>query len=121
MTNKEQERTYIANQSVVFRVTKAAYGGLSNMAGGYPLRVNDANIWSSEALYQACRFPHRPEIQKLILNERSPMTAKMKSKRYREVTRPDWNHIKVKVMKWCLRVKLAQNWDCFRELLLSTG
>ena len=66
-------------------------------------------------------IPERPDIQKIILAERSPMTAKMKSKPYRkENTRPDWEIVKVKVMKWCLRVKLAQNWIRFGDLLRST-
>jgi hypothetical protein len=48
------------------------------------------------------------------------MTAKMKSKRYRLDTRPDWEKVRVKIMRWCLRVKLAQNWDRFGALLLAT-
>jgi ribA/ribD-fused uncharacterized protein len=122
MSDNAQLRTYSSPECVVFRKTKERYGGLSNMAGGFPLVVNGIKIWSSEALYQACRFPSRPDVQKMILAERSPMTAKMKSKRFREeFSRPDWEQIKVKVMRWCLRVKLAQNWDKFGGLLLSTG
>lgn len=57
----------------------------------------------------------------MILNEGSPMTAKMRSKPYRTDSRPDWDDVRVKVMKWCLRVKLIYNWHKFSELLLSTG
>lgn len=49
------------------------------------------------------------------------MTAKMRSKPYRKNSRLDWEDVKVKVMKWCLRVKLIENWRNFSELLLSTG
>lgn len=90
------------------------------MAGGFPLRVNGLRIFTSEALYQACRFPHRPEVQRLIIGQTSPMTAKMKSKPYRHDSRPDWDQVRVKIMRWCLRVKLAQNWKTFSELLLKT-
>src|SRR5713101_3416039 len=122
MSDNARLRTYSPTECVVFRKTKELYGGLSNMAGGYPLVVNGIRIWSSEALYQACRFPGRPDVQKMVLAERSPMTAKMKSKRFRgEFSRPDWEQIKIKVMRWCLRVKLAHNWDKFGGLLLSTG
>jgi ribA/ribD-fused uncharacterized protein len=121
MKNGQHERTYVADECVVFRKTKEQFGGLSNMAGGFPLHVNGVRIWSSEALYQACRFPSRKDVQELIIAERSPMTAKMKSKRFREFTRPDWESTKLKVMRWCLRVKLAQNWQQFGQLLLSTG
>src|SRR5690606_37437152 len=101
--------------------TNEVFGGLSNMAGGFPLRVNGIRILTSEALYQACRFPKRPDVQRLIIGENSPMTAKMKSKPYRQDTRPDWDQVRVKIMRWCLRVKLAQNWHKFSELLLATG
>jgi ribA/ribD-fused uncharacterized protein len=121
MRNEDQQRTYSHSESVVFRKTNEPFGGLSNMASGFPIRVNDVTVLSSEALYQACRFPLRPDVQKVILAERSPMTAKMKSKRYRESsTRSDWDQVKVKIMRWCLRIKLVQNWSTFRELLLET-
>ena len=116
-----QLRTYHRAGSAVFLKTKEKYGGLSNMAGGFPLIVNDINIRTSEALYQACRFPHLPEIQRLIIEQRSPMTAKMKGKPHRQNSRPDWDAVRVKIMRWCLQVKLAQNWNSFRELLLETA
>lgn len=116
-----QVRSYERSESVVFLKTKESFGGLSNMAGGFPLRVNGILILTSEALYQACRFPHLPDVQRLIIGERSPMTAKMKSKPHRRDSRPDWDHVRVRIMRWCLRVKLAQNWRSFSELLLETG
>ena len=118
---KDQTRSYGRADSVVFLRTRERFGGLSNMAGGFPLRVNGIRILSSEALYQACRFPHMPEVQGLIIGQRSPMTAKMKSKPYRDASRPDWQRVRVSVMRWALRVKLAQNWEVFSRLLLSTG
>jgi len=114
-------RTYLRADSIVFCKTTEAYGGLSNMAAGYPIRVNGVRIRTSEALYQACRFPHLPDVQRLIIEESSPMTAKMKSKPYRNESRPDWERVRVTVMRWCLRVKLAQNWSTFSRLLLATG
>jgi ribA/ribD-fused uncharacterized protein len=117
----DQTRTYERSQSVVFLKTKEVFGGLSNMAGGFPLEVNGVRIRTSEALYQVCRFPHRAEVQRLIIEQTSPMTAKMKSKPYRHNSRPDWNRVRTKIMRWCLRVKLAQNWDSFSKLLLETG
>ncbi|WAS05948.1 NADAR family protein [Gloeomargaritales cyanobacterium VI4D9] len=89
-------------------------------ASGYPLNVNGGEILTSEALYQACRFPHLPNIQQQIIAERSPMTAKMKTKPYRDQSRPDWDKVRIEVMRWCLQVKLIQNWDKFSALLLAT-
>ncbi|EEK82561.1 NADAR family protein [Bacillus tropicus] len=103
-----------------FRKTKEEYGGLSNMAAGFPIELNGVRILSSEALYQAMRFPNHPDYQKEIIQQRSPMTAKMISKKYRPHTREDWEDVKIMIMRWCLRVKLIQNWDKFGSLLLST-
>lgn len=118
--NRGRMRTYARTGSAVFCKTKGRYGGLSNMAGGFPLCVNGVRIRTAEALYQACRFPHRPEVQRLIIDQRSPMTAKEKSKPHRRDSRGDWARVRVAVMRWCLRVKLAQHWDAFGELLRST-
>jgi len=115
-----QIRVYKRQEVITFRKTKEQFGGLSNMAGGYPLNVNGVEILTSEALYQACRFPHLPNIQQQIIAERSPMTAKMKAKPYRDQSRPDWDKVRIEVMRWCLQVKLVQNWDKFSALLLAT-
>ena len=116
-----QERSYKREDSVVFWKTKEKFGGLSNMAARFPLRVNSIDIRTSEALYQACRFPHMPDVQRLIIAQKSPMTAKMKSKSYCSQSREDWDTVRVRIMRWCLRVKLACNWETFRSLLLATG
>ena len=118
--DKNQVRTYHRADAAVFLKTKEKYGGFSNMAGGFPLVVNDIEIRTSEALYQACRFPHMPEIQRLIIEQKSPMAAKMKGKPHRHNSRPDWDAVRVRIMRWCLQVKLAQNWDSFSKLLRET-
>jgi len=120
-SSSNKMRTYLRQDSIVFCKTKERFGGLSNMAAGFPIRINNIDIMTSEALYQACRFPHLPEVQQVIIEQRSPMTAKMKSKAHRKNSRPDWDYVCVKIMRWCLQVKLAQNWDVFSDLLLSTG
>jgi type I restriction enzyme, S subunit len=119
--SESQIRTYDRATSVVFLKTHEPFGGLSNMAGGFSLCLNGFRILTSEALYQVCRFPHLPEVQRLIIEQKSPMTAKMKSKPFRRNSRQDWDNVRVKVMRWCLRVKLAQNWQEFSTLLLETG
>jgi len=113
-------RTYHRSESVVVYKTKEEFGGLSNMASGFPLLVNGVRILTTEALYQACRFPHLPEIQKDIISQHSPMTAKIKCKPHKKNTRPDWNEVRFKIMRWCLRVKLAQHYKEFGRLLLAT-
>jgi len=119
-TKKYEHKIYYANECCVFRKTKELYGGLSNMASGYELKVNGREIPTSEALYQACRFPRDPDIQEMIIKEKSPMSAKMIAKANREKSREDWEEIRIEIMRWCLRVKLAQNFFEFGKLLEST-
>jgi type I restriction enzyme, S subunit len=121
MNGALEQRIYKPAEVIAFRKTNEPFGGLSNMAPGFPVVVNHVRFWTSEALYQCCRYPDAPDVQRLIASQRSPMTAKMKSKKYRDRTRPDWENIRVRVMRWSLRVKLAQNQNTFGQLLLATG
>lgn len=119
---KEPNGVRHENCAVFFRVAEE-FGGLSNMHNSFPLRVGRVRISSSEALYQACRFPSHPDIQKEILDARHAMGAKMKSKkdgRRERLSRSDWDQVRVDVMRWCLAVKLACNCREFGGLLLST-
>jgi ribA/ribD-fused uncharacterized protein len=114
------------SDSAVFRATKDQWGGLSNMAAGYPLLINGHLFRTAEALYQAFRYTDDKSedgelIQELIRREKSPMAAKMVSKKYQSLTRDDWNFTRVKIMDWCLRAKLSAHRDNFSALLLSTG
>ena len=114
-------QTYARAGSAVFNKTKEKWGEFSNMCAGFPLRVNGAAIRTSEALYQVLRFPDHPQVQQLIIAEPSPKGAKMRSKSHRrEFARTDWDEIQVQVMWWCLRVKLAQNFDSFGGVLFIT-
>lgn len=121
MTSTADHRVYSRHASAVFLKTTEQWGGLSNMAGGYSLWINRVSIPTVEHIYQACRFPHLPDVQRLIIEQKSPMTAKMKSKPHRADSRPDWDHVRTRIMRWCLRVKLAQNWSKFAALLLEAG
>ncbi len=114
------ERTYKRSECVVFLKTKELWGELSNMAADFPIRINNVRYLTSEALYQACRFPHLPDVQQLIIDQASPMGAKMKSKPYRSQSRSDWDDVRVEVMRWCLQMKLAQHYSEFGRILLAT-
>lgn len=115
------KRKYNKNECCCFSSTKNEFGGLSNMSAGYNLKINDIDILTSEALYQALRFPNNQKIQKEILHQKSPMTAKMVSKQHISETRADWEDVKVDIMRWCLKIKLAQNFLKFGLLLESTN
>jgi len=111
---------YDRNQCIVFKKTREAFGGLSNMCGGFVIELGGNLFLTSEALYQAFRF-NDDQIQRIIMNEKSPMAAKMKSKKYRSRTRKDWDEVRVDIMEWCLLMKLKCNWAIFATLLLGTG
>ena len=96
---KDKERIYNASEIAFFKKTKEAFGGLSNMAAGFPLKINGVSILTSEALYQACRFPHLPDVQQLIIKEKSPMTAKMVGKPYKSQSREDFEDVKINIMR----------------------
>jgi ribA/ribD-fused uncharacterized protein len=124
MPGRFEESTYNRREAAVFRKTdEPPYGSLSNMAAGFLLEVNGVLIRTAEALYQACKYPHSAAAQREILEQKSPMAAKMISKKHENETRPrpDWHAVRADVMRWCLRVKLARNWCTFGSLLRSTG
>lgn len=120
-TNREDFRQYRIDDSCIFKTNKGEYGALSNMASGFPLNVKGIQIRTTEALYQASRYPHLPEVQLKIIAEKSPMTAKMIARANSRHSRKDWENVRVKIMKWCLNVKLAQNFVSFGTALHQTG
>jgi ribA/ribD-fused uncharacterized protein len=111
---------YRRSKCAAFRKTSQQWGGLSNMAAGFPITVNGVAIRTSEALYQACRFPHRPAVQRVIIAQASPIAAKMKSRAHQNDSRPDWDALRVPIMWWSVRVKLACNLAEFGSLLRAT-
>jgi type I restriction enzyme S subunit len=120
MAIDQEERIYLKKDCAVFKSTHAQFGELSNMAANFPIFINGYYIKTSEAIYQAMRYPHLPDIQKEILDQGSPMTAKMKSRKHYDKTRADWMLIRVPIMKWCLKVKFLFNKEKMISILQHT-
>lgn len=114
-------REYARNACAAFCKTRETWGSFSNMAGGFPLPVGDVVWRSSEALYQALRFPDKPAVQSAIAVATSPMTAKAIAREHDAATRPDWALARIAAMRWVLRVKAFHHPEAFGDLLLSTG
>ena len=114
---------YDADNCVTFCRVRDEFGGLSNMAGGYPIQLGPHTIRTSEHLYQALRYPDHPELQLAILAIASPLMAKQRAYESLELTRPDWDDVEVKpnVMMWCLQLKLVHNRLSFGKLLMDTN
>jgi ribA/ribD-fused uncharacterized protein len=108
---------------VVVHKVDEDFGGLSNMHNGYPLHVEGQKWQSTEAPYQSCRYPHEPKWQQEIKDAPHAMRAKMAGKKEgrRANTRPDWDAVRVDVMRWCLRIKLDQHFGPVFSLLRKTG
>lgn len=120
MSTAVENRTYQTSQAIVFHKTNERFGGLSNMAPGCPLQINNQTIRTAEAFYQACRYPHLPEVQQEIIRLNSPITAKRYARKYITETRADWDKVRISIMRWSLKAKLLQNQKTFGELLLAT-
>jgi ribA/ribD-fused uncharacterized protein len=102
--------TYKIDSTITFKKNKDEWGIFSNM---YPLKlnVNGIEVRTSEALYQALRFPHEQEIQREILEQKSPMTVKYKAAKYKKnYTHSDFEKFKVEIMEWVVRLKVAQHY-----------
>lgn len=119
---------YQLEDCAVFFKTKDENGELSNMCGGLPIKVQTFDtmfgyctheVRTTEALYQACRFPDHQDIQKEILGNKSPMGAKFVARREDAKTRKDWFLIRVDVMRWCLNLKWIHSAK-FKGVLEST-
>lgn len=114
--------SYNKDQVCWFSKVKEQWGELSNMSNDCPVQVNGVLIKNTEALYQAARFTDHPEIQMEILKGHSGMASKMTSKKYRKThTRADWRDIRVDVMRYCLELKVYQNYRKIKQLLDESG
>lgn len=94
-------------------------GSLSNMHNGQPIYVDGVKWKSSEALYQALRFPHNPELQEKIRLESNAFTAKKLAHEHKAETRPDWEEVNEQAMAWVVTLKKDQS-ALFRSELEST-
>jgi len=114
-------RTYQMAKVAHFLRTRDLHGGFGNPAAGYPIVVNDVKIDSSETYYQAMRFSHLPDFQSEILAMGKGIPAKRKAYERVFESRPDWDEVKVAVMRHALRLKLMWNREKMLGLFEATG
>lgn len=107
---------YDPEKSCCARKGTDEYGWILNMTGGYPI-ISGGLLWkSSEALYQACRFPDHPEVQEAIREATNGFTAKLVAKSKKHLTRSGWEEdgLNIEAMLYCIYAKIASNprlWD----------
>jgi ribA/ribD-fused uncharacterized protein len=109
---------YNGKLAIVFKI-KDTFGGMSNMSP-LPIVVDGIEFNSSEALYQACKYPAHPQIQESIIKARTPMDSKKVQANSLCHIRTDWDDVRVGVMRWALKIKYIQNSAYFQQLLDST-
>src|SRR5438045_2401996 len=94
------------------------YGCFSNFAP-YPIQLDGKRWATSEHYFQAQKFED-PHHQENIRKEKSPMIAARMGRDRKKKLRPDWESVKVSVMRKAVLAKFTQH-DDIREVLLSTG
>ncbi len=110
-------------QIITFTKVSLPNGWMSNMAP-YPVIYNNVTYKTTEALFQCLRFENYPEIQKEIMNEKSPMAAKMIAKGNRDILVKDGYEFlgnkDLELMRLCINLKLEQH-PQLKDELLATG
>jgi ribA/ribD-fused uncharacterized protein len=99
-------------------------GGCFSLMSPHPVICNGIEFRTAEALFQWLRFSAHPDVQKVILEQKSPMGAKMKARLNRALlNRGDkWDESQDDIprMKICLQLKIEQHPD-LKKLLIDTG
>ena len=98
-----------------FYSTKDAYGCFSNFSA-HPFRLKN-KIWkTSEHYFQAQKFAGTPHEEEVRLAG-SPMIAARMGRDRKRPLRPDWEAVKLDIMREALRAKFTQNEELKRILL----
>lgn len=102
---------------ICFSKSTDEYGFLGNMVGGYPILFfteGTAHLaYTSEAFYQALKFPNHPEIQRDILLEPNGFRSKIIAKKHASKIASGWDRVKVAAMTYAVWLKVRSN----REIL----
>ena len=115
-------RTYIKEQACPFRFTSARWGAFSNFQPlAVPILAGPWSFGTSEAAYQACKFPAHPDVQQRIAEAPTPRQAATIGRTPGLGIDPGWNAQRVDVMRWVLRMKREANAAEIDAVLAETG
>ena len=103
-------RVYARSEVCGFRYSAAAWGEFSNF---FPLTVSiAAGPWrmsTAEHLYQAAKFPGRPDVQQRIAETPTAREAAAVGRTPGLGIDPAWHARRIDVMRWVLRMKREAN------------
>jgi N-glycosidase YbiA len=105
-------------QQIRFYSVGDDYGEFSNFAL-YPIVVAKKRWPTSEHYFQAQKFID-PKDQELVRKARTPSLAAREGRDRRKRLRPDWETVKVSIMRQAVEAKFEQHAE-LATLLLSTG
>ncbi len=112
------EPSFIMNKAIKFHYVSDRYGCFSNFAP-YPVRM-DGKLWpTSEHYFQAQKYLNADQQEK-IRQAQAPASAAHMGRDQNALIRPDWEVIKVSIMREVVRAKFEQHAD-LRQIILSTG
>ena len=102
-----EDRSYVKNEVASFLRTSEIFGAFSNMHSGFPMEISGLQVPSTEAFYQAMKFPHLPDFQQEILDQKTPVLSKRHAYKMQNDTRPDWFKVNIFVMRHALELRCA--------------
>ena len=115
-------RIYAKDHVCPFRYTAAAWGAFSNFQPlTVPIAAGPWTFATSEHVYQACKFPARPDIQQRIADAPTAREAASIGRTPGLGIDPGWNVQRVDVMRWVLRMKREANPAEIDAVLAATG
>lgn len=110
------------NEVIITKVNEA--NGWLHCMSAHPVNYNGIEYRTCEALFQARRFDGFPQVQKEIREQKSPLVAKMKARKNKDLlnrgAKWDESTDDLDLMKECLRLKFDQHPD-LRAELIKTG
>ncbi len=102
---------------------KEPFGWLSLMSP-HPIQYEGKTFRTAEALFQWLRFKDQPDVQKVILEQKSPIGAKMKARLNRAFLNRsekwDESETDLALMKKCMELKVQQH-PSLKDKLIDTG
>lgn len=86
----------------------------------YPVYVDNIKVLNAEVLYHIMKFPAVPRFQEKLLEQTSTESVRELVKENHGKMTIEWDADRVDVMRWVLRVKLAQNYKEMGAALASS-
>lgn len=102
-------QTWHRDNAAAFCKVREEHGALSNMSNDHPYTDQGLRWKSSEAQYQAMRYPAHPDVQEMIRAAPNAYAAKLVAYEHLDKTRADWKDVNVQAMAYVVTRKLQSD------------